>query len=580
MDQLLNEIVKVVENIYRDKQIRGENRYVLVNGKIIDVINEIEVIKKVVTEIADKYPDDTKYQDLLDKVNHLDDLLTQVETNTSNISNLDTRLTAEENRVVGIDYIARENNRKNTVRIQDLWLKFITNETMTRENFEDGFVDTFTDDASIDYENSIGIKHDTNTGSIKQDTSSSFSFDYANEITKGFTGVYSEYHKTNPGNRVDCYDEINKRLFFYFTNSDRTSSNFFIVEDFNVKKVSVTIPVIYSHTMCYIEKLNQILILGTDSNTSNRVSYIFDISSETFTEITIENHTEYIAYLSYNPDENIVIAMGYNNSLTIDCDNFTSEVIPLNIKVDGTNNLFNAAFCYDRNRKKYFMFGGYFNTPSFKTTNSTYQINTSDWTYEELALPTKPRERYQFAYVYDSTYGLVIASGMYSNNTSNKLYDLWSFDGEKWTEIKSSGMNYADGFLFFNSNPENNQILLLHTTFARTMLSNGTWSYHDGVTKVFEIPQPETATAFLTLLPERITSPSRLIMLLDWAGGIMAEISLDGGTTFQRLYSQEELIVDTGTATVDAIIRVELGTENTEIYGISLAWNTGGDTSA
>ncbi|MBT2217817.1 hypothetical protein KK120_18580 [Virgibacillus dakarensis] len=84
MDQLLDEIVKIVDRILRDKQIKGENRHVLVNGRLIDIVREIEILKRVVSNVADEYPDDTKYQELLQKlevIESLDSRISELENN-------------------------------------------------------------------------------------------------------------------------------------------------------------------------------------------------------------------------------------------------------------------------------------------------------------------------------------------------------------------------------------------------------------------------------------------------------------------------------------------------------------------
>lgn len=557
MDQIALEVTNLIEKILREKQVKGENRTVLVDGKNMDLVDEINILKHVVTRVADEYPNRQEISTLQDK-----------------ISELESRLIAEENKTAGVDLTARTAANKNTKRIQDLNLRYVTERLMERFDFVDGFADSFSDDSSIDYTSSFGIIHDTDLDAMV----AAPPIDTATYFQKQ---NYSNFFFENIG--IDMYRQCYDFSYCYEPNGSlwliggtRRDNSYAPPRNtmyrINVRTVSglkysvskkTTVGMIPAADLgnpllVFIESTNTILLA------TNGRFLRHDVSTNTNQEFSLTSTLDFTGISSSNSK---IVYDSDRDRIILTTVGFTAEINPTDwtaVQIgEGYPHPDMFAMVYHKKDKKIYTFGGGVGTSA---SNATYRFNPQLGIWEQLSLQVSPSSRKYGIHFYDEQYGFMLFGGYLGSRSTGRLYDLWYFNNNKWTKFEMK-----ESIAVTSSEMRPGGILLIDRSVG-FRLHYGYPEWTPSTFYSFELTSVNYTNRNITLTPETIESANSGSIYVDYEGEIETKYSTDG-LTFTTVLPDQVFNLDTSTGPVNITIQIRLLTEETVVHGVSFAWN-------
>ena len=119
---------------------------------------------------------------------------------------------------------------------------------------------------------------------------------------------------------------------------------------------------------------------------------------------------------------------------------------------------FSHSMTYDSIRERIVLFGG---SDTLAEFNDTWVYENRDW--KQIETPNAPAKRMMSGLAFDPVRDRVVLFGGLSigddRTTTERLYDMWEFDGTTWTRVIESGPQVRSPLLFWNEKAGRVQLL-------------------------------------------------------------------------------------------------------------------------
>ncbi len=162
------------------------------------------------------------------------------------------------------------------------------------------------------------------------------------------------------------------------------------------------------------------------------------------------------------------------------------------------------AMCYDENRQKTVLFGGFEAGPRIMH-NETWEWDGSQWEQVNIDISERPAERFLTEMVYDPNRNKIVLYGGADVVTYETFEDTWEYDGTTWTQIDTEGPGIKWGHTMAYD-PVREKVLLFGGNKSTSYNgSSELWEYDDSEWSQIHLenPPPPRALARMVLDEKR-----------------------------------------------------------------------------